>query len=58
VVVEDDGGLVLGGTGPPSSDRKAQASVTAARVAGPDVWEEWPTLWGGPPIRSMGVWHL
>ncbi len=55
VVVEDDGGLVLGGTGPPSSDREAQQAVTAARAAGPDVWEEWPTLWGGPPIRSMGV---
>ena len=55
VVVEGDGGLVLGGTGPPSSDAEAQQPVKVARAADPDVWEEWPTLWDGPPIRSMGV---
>ncbi|SUZ33348.1 hypothetical protein ROE7235_03117 [Roseibaca ekhonensis] len=45
VVVEDDGGLVLGGTGPPSSDglvetRKggARGPATYGGEAHPDGW--------------------
>ena len=41
VVVEDDGGLVLGGTGPPSSDREAQQTVTAARRYAPFSFMGW-----------------
>jgi len=45
VVVEDDGGLVLGGTGPPSSDGLVETRTGGARgpatyggKAHPDGW--------------------